>query len=198
MEYNFSKCIPRNIVHWLFTIIWYRAPLNYKCGITTNNWGYLVNNREYRSEISDFQPHLGARLSISLLVAVASSVNWASHISSTFKWLYFTIFVNKLWKSTLVSTILFLAGSRTPKTCKNNWTRFHPQSPLTSATVNSLAFFPKFTKAHFPWITNASFFREKAGQTLAWETCSAQGSSSGSHPSSSFLRGTHLLHRILQ
>ena len=39
---------------------------------------------------------------------------------------------------------------------------------------------------------------KKAGQTLAWETCSAQGSSSGSHPSSSFLRGTHLLHGILQ
>merc|ERR1719341_1185498 len=65
-----------------------------------------------------FQPDLGAKLSISLLVAVASSLNWVSHISSTF-----------------VSTILFLAGSSTPK---------------TSATVSSLAFFPRFTNAHFP------------------------------------------------
>ena len=80
--------------------------------------------------------------------------------------MYFTIFVNKLWNCTLVSTILFLAGSRTPKTCKNGWTRLHPQSPLTSATVNSLAFFPKFTKAHFPWIANASYFREKGRSNL--------------------------------
>ena len=150
-------------------------------------WGYY------------FQPDLGARLSISLLVAVASSLNWASHISSTFSLLDEGVMTSFLWVNnqqirvfwTFVSTILFFAGSSTPNTWKYQVTPRYSESssPLTSATVSSLAFFPRLTKAHFPWESGVKKGGKRASwKTFAWDACSAQGSSSGSQPSSSFLR----------
>ena len=92
---------------------------------------------------------------------------------------------------TFVSTILFFAGSSTPNTWKYQVRPRYSESssPLTSATVSSLAFFPRLTKAHFPCKAGVRKGGKRASwKTFAWEACSAHGSSSGSQPSSSFLR----------